>query len=93
MRLDALLPRNHTVTAGLAVNKGARHEAIGLPLELPRRWHHRSRNTRARGLRSGPVDSAGVPWGTGWTKLSIGLPDYVAAQAVLDNAIVQGTCR
>ena len=38
-------------------------------------------------------DCAGVPWGTGWTKLSIGLPDYVAAQAVLDNAIVQGTCR
>jgi hypothetical protein len=38
-------------------------------------------------------DSAGVPWGTGWTKLSIGLPDFVAAQAVLDNAVVHGTCR
>ena len=38
-------------------------------------------------------DSAAVPWGTGWTKLSIGLPDYVAALDMLDNAIAQGTCR
>jgi hypothetical protein len=38
-------------------------------------------------------DSTGVPWGIGWTKLSIGLPDYTAALAVLDNAVAQGTCR
>ena len=38
-------------------------------------------------------DSAGVPWGIGWTKLSIGLPDYAAALNVLDGAIAQGTCR
>ncbi len=38
-------------------------------------------------------DSSGVPWGAGWTKIAIGLPDHVAAQAMLDTAISQGTCR
>lgn len=38
-------------------------------------------------------DSAGNPWGTGWTKLSIGLPNYDVARAALDTAIMQGTCR
>jgi hypothetical protein len=38
-------------------------------------------------------DSAGTPWGIGWTKLAIGLPDRELARAVLDNAIIQGACR
>jgi hypothetical protein len=38
-------------------------------------------------------DSAGNPWGTRWTKLVIGLPDYPAAQAALDGAFAQGLCR
>jgi len=38
-------------------------------------------------------DSAGDPWGAGWTKIAFGLPDHMAAQAALDNAIVQGVCR
>jgi len=38
-------------------------------------------------------DSAGTPWGIGWTKLAIGLPDHIAAQAALDTAIAQGICR
>jgi hypothetical protein len=38
-------------------------------------------------------DSAATPWGAGWTKLSIGLPDYAAARANLDSAIVQRICR
>jgi hypothetical protein len=38
-------------------------------------------------------DSANNPWGTGWTKLEMGLPNYPAAQAALDSEIVQGACR
>jgi len=38
-------------------------------------------------------DSAGVPWGVGWTKLSIGFPDYAVALDALDSAIVYGACR
>jgi hypothetical protein len=38
-------------------------------------------------------DSAGNPWGTGWTKLAIGLPNYGVAEAVLDEARMQGACR
>jgi len=38
-------------------------------------------------------DSAGTPWGIGWTKLAIGLPDRESARAMLDNAIIQGACR
>jgi hypothetical protein len=38
-------------------------------------------------------DSAGNPWGTGWTKIALGLPDYPAAEATIDGAVVQGVCR
>ncbi len=38
-------------------------------------------------------DSAATPWGIGWTKLAIGLPDHAAARAMLDAAIIQGACR
>jgi hypothetical protein len=37
--------------------------------------------------------SAGTPWGVGWTKIAIGLPDPFAAQAALDTAISQQLCR
>jgi hypothetical protein len=30
-------------------------------------------------------DSADTPWGVGWTKLVIGLPDQFAARAALDR--------
>jgi len=38
-------------------------------------------------------NSAGNPWGVGWTKLVIGLPNYLAAQAVFDGALARGICR
>ncbi len=38
-------------------------------------------------------DSGATPWGDGWTKIAIGLPDWLAASAVLDNARSQGVCR
>jgi hypothetical protein len=38
-------------------------------------------------------DSAGIPWGVGWTKITIGLPDYAVAQATLDSAIGRRVCR
>jgi hypothetical protein len=38
-------------------------------------------------------DSADTPWGAGWTKVVIGLPDYSAAHAALDHALAQGICR
>ncbi len=38
-------------------------------------------------------DSADTPWGAGWTKIAIGLPDYLAAQAALANARAQRICR
>ena len=38
-------------------------------------------------------DSADTPWGVGWTKLAIGLPNDFAAHAALDNAIAQGICH
>ena len=38
-------------------------------------------------------NSADTPWGVGWTKLVIGLPDDFAARAALDNAIAQGVCH
>lgn len=38
-------------------------------------------------------DSADNPWGSGWSKIALGLPDYLTAQAALANARVQGTCR
>jgi hypothetical protein len=38
-------------------------------------------------------DSAGNPWGVGWAKVAIGLPDYALARATLDSAITQRVCR
>ena len=38
-------------------------------------------------------DSAGTPWGVGWTKIVTGLPDYPAAQSALDAAVVQRLCH
>jgi hypothetical protein len=38
-------------------------------------------------------DSASTPWGVGWTKIVVGLPDWLAASAVLDSARSQGVCR
>ncbi|MGA2817604.1 MAG: hypothetical protein ABSE67_15135 [Xanthobacteraceae bacterium] len=32
-------------------------------------------------------------WGTGWTKIAVGLPDHMAAEAALDAAIVQQVCQ
>jgi hypothetical protein len=38
-------------------------------------------------------DSAATPWGAGWTKILVGLPDWLAASAALDSARAQGICR
>jgi hypothetical protein len=38
-------------------------------------------------------DSAGTPWGAGWTKLALGMPDWPTAWAALDSARAQGACR
>jgi hypothetical protein len=38
-------------------------------------------------------NSADTPWGAGWTKIAVGLPDHVAAQAALDAAIAQQICQ
>jgi hypothetical protein len=38
-------------------------------------------------------DSAGTPWGVGWTKVAIGMPDWFTASAALDDARAQGMCR
>ena len=38
-------------------------------------------------------DSSGTPWGIGWTKLAVGLPDPEAAHMILDRAATQGVCR
>ncbi len=38
-------------------------------------------------------DSAATPWGAGWSKIALGLPDADAARAVLDNAVAQNVCR
>jgi hypothetical protein len=38
-------------------------------------------------------DSFDNPWGVGWTKVAIGLPDYSVAWAALANAVGQGVCR
>jgi hypothetical protein len=37
-------------------------------------------------------DSAATPWGAGWTKIAVGLPDHAAARAALDTAIAQRVC-
>jgi hypothetical protein len=38
-------------------------------------------------------DSAGTPWGVGWTKIAVGMPDWLTASAALGNARAQGVCR
>jgi hypothetical protein len=38
-------------------------------------------------------DSAGTPWGAGWTKIVVGMPDWFTASAALGNARAQGVCR
>jgi hypothetical protein len=38
-------------------------------------------------------DSGATPWGDGWAKIAIGLPDWLSASAVLNNARSQGICR
>ncbi len=38
-------------------------------------------------------DSGATPWGAGWTKIAIGLPDWLAASAALDSARSQGACQ
>jgi hypothetical protein len=38
-------------------------------------------------------DSAGNPWGTGWTKVAVGLRDHSTAEVALDAAFAQRVCR
>ena len=38
-------------------------------------------------------DSAGTPWGAGWTKIAIVMPDWLIASAALSTARSQGVCR
>jgi hypothetical protein len=38
-------------------------------------------------------DSAGTPWGVGWTKVAVGMPDWLTASAALSSARAQGVCR
>jgi hypothetical protein len=38
-------------------------------------------------------DSAGTPWGVGWTKIAVGMPDWFTASAALSDARSQGACR
>ena len=38
-------------------------------------------------------DSAGTPWGVGWTKIAFGMPDWLTASAALSDARAQGACR
>jgi len=37
--------------------------------------------------------SAGTPWGAGWTKIAVGMPDWLTAFAALGSARSQGACR
>lgn len=38
-------------------------------------------------------DSSATPWGVGWSKIAIGLPDWLSASAALNTARSQGVCR
>lgn len=38
-------------------------------------------------------DSGATPWGSGWTKIALNLPDWLSAHAALDTARSQGVCR
>ena len=37
-------------------------------------------------------DSTATPWGAGWTKIAVGLPNADAAHAVLRRAVAYGVC-
>lgn len=37
-------------------------------------------------------DSAAKPWGTGWTKVAVGLPDVPSAWAALNGAVAHKAC-
>lgn len=37
-------------------------------------------------------DSAASPWGTGWTKVAVGLPDLAAAWTALNGAVAHKAC-
>lgn len=37
-------------------------------------------------------DSSANPYGTGWTKVAVGLPDFAAAWNALDAAVANKTC-
>lgn len=37
-------------------------------------------------------NSADNPWGPGWTKLAIGMPNWDAAEAAYHSARAQGVC-
>jgi phosphoenolpyruvate carboxylase len=39
------------------------------------------------------VGQRSTPWGVGWTKIAIGMPDWLIASAALSNARAQGVCR
>jgi hypothetical protein len=38
-------------------------------------------------------NSRDTPWGDQWTKVAIGLPDWVTASEALDNARSEGVCQ
>lgn len=38
-------------------------------------------------------DSSDNPWGSGWTKLAFGLPNWDAGQAAYHTARAQGICH
>ena len=38
-------------------------------------------------------NSADNPWGAGWTKLLVGIPDWDSAEAAYHSARAQGVCR
>ncbi len=37
-------------------------------------------------------DSGATPWGSGWTKIAVSLPDWLSASAALSTARSQGVC-
>ena len=82
-------------------NQGVRHETPGMRDRPSRLGPHSHSPARADyavvqfgdGYCRIWWDSADTPWGVGWTKLVIGLPDHFAARAALDSEIAQGACR
>jgi hypothetical protein len=37
-------------------------------------------------------DSGATPWGSNWTKIAVGLPDWLTAEAAIAAARAQGAC-